>query len=113
MSKFKMSVAVIVLGAPLSATTYAASAKSSHRGHRAYYGGWHHFGVGPVFPRWSGRSGFRHFNLARHGVYLGPVAIGFTSGVQNRNSRSSVAADESPGRRQGRIGRHGWVGPLF
>src|SRR5450759_83545 len=112
MSKFKMSVAVIVLGAALSATAYTADAKG--RGH-AHYRSWHHFGVGPVFFHWSGRSGFRHYNIARHGLNFGAVAsaVGLTSGYHYRNSRSRVAADESSGRRQGRIGRYGWVGPLF
>lgn len=106
MSKFKMSVAVIVLGAALSATAYDANAKS-HRGHRGYYGGWHHFGVGPIFPRWSSR-GFRPFLFARHGL-----GFGITGGYHYRGNRSRVAADETPARRSGRIGRNGWVGPLF
>jgi hypothetical protein len=106
MMKLKMSVAVIVLGAALSVTAYDANARGYH-GHHGYYGGWHHFGVGPVFPRWSSRS-FRPFFFARHGF-----PFGFTGGYHYRGNRSRVAADETPARRSGRIGRNGWVGPLF
>ena len=125
MSKFSISVAVIILVTALSAPAYVAHSKGNGGGgHHAgggaggghsggHGGGWHggggtqHLSAGAASSHWSGRSSSRGSRIANPSLSTRSAA--HTLHTHNSGARFARAGWHH----HGHNGRFGWVGPLF